>query len=156
MPTDAGRWGPRDEATTEDGTMGVSYNPPHAVLDKQKLAEIIESFRLGKPIPAVVGQGYAALTGSHRIAAHDAATKLYNDRATGWEDSPEPTLDMIEVADADYQAACRILDVESHHDLNLFAAALYCITDDEQLKAALADQRGDYEDETVDTLPRYA
>lgn len=133
------------------------YEAPHGVTDNAKLASLIESFRRGCPVPPVACQGYTGLTGSHRIAAYNAASKLYGEQAPGWEESPEPELETVQVSDEDYLAACRLLDVDRHgRDCNLFAAALYSVTDDPALRAALADQMGEYEGETIDTLARYA
>ncbi|KAF0095880.1 MAG: hypothetical protein E1N59_656 [Puniceicoccaceae bacterium 5H] len=53
------------------------------------------------------------------------------------------------MSDLDYLSACHVCGVESHddaHEQSLFCAALYEVTEDADLKAALEDQREEYED----------
>lgn len=135
--------------------------PPHEARDRSKIAALIESLRAGRLVPAVAVQGETALTGSHRVAAHERAWRAWSRGEEGWEDAPEPALDTVEVSEDDYLAACRLLGV-GHHDevrfenFDLFAAALHAATGDDDLKAALADQRGDYEDWSDADFARYA
>jgi hypothetical protein len=139
--------------------MTTFLTPLHEACDMAKLAALVESFRSGRPVPAVAAQGDTALTGSHRVAAHEAAWRAWSRGGAGWEDAAEPTLDAVEVSEADYLAACRTLGVETHRDVehyDLFAAALHAATEDEALRAALADQRGDYEDWTAADFVRYS
>lgn len=139
--------------------MTATYTPLHEVCDRAKFAALVESFRLGRPVPPVVVQGETALSGSHRVAAHAAAWRAWDRREAGWEDSLEPTLDTVEVSEEDYAAACGLLGIAWHRDVehfDLFAAALHAATEDEALKAALADQRGDYGDYAADDFARYA
>ena len=143
----------------EDETMTTFLVPLHGVRDPAKLASLVESFRTGRPVPAVVVQGETALTGSHRIAAHEIAWRAWSRQEEGWDDTEEPTLEMVEVSEDDYLAACRLLGI-SHHDevehFDLFAAALYTATEDDAVKAALVNQRGYYEDATDAEFARYA
>jgi hypothetical protein len=133
--------------------------PPHEVRDSEKLASIVESFRLGRPVPPVACQGPTALTGSHRIAAYEAAYESWDAGEEGWEDSPEPALETVEVSDEDYIAACKLIGHDPYEDIkefSLFAAALHEATEDGNLKSALADQMTDYEDFTAADFARYA
>ena len=135
-----------------------TYSTLHEVTDWVKFAALVESFRLGRPVTPVVVQGVTALTGSHRIAAYEAAWRAWSRGERGWENAPEPILYVIEVSDEDYLAACHLLDVSSHDeimDFDLFTAALYTVTEDGDLKEALADQRGDYENWTKIDFDRY-
>lgn len=135
------------------------YAPLHPVCDSAKFAALVESFRRGRPVPAVAVQGETALTGSHRTAAHQAAYRSWSRGEESWEGAPEPTLETVEVSDDDYLAACQSLGVEHHdevRDYDLFAAALYAVTGDEALKEALADQRGDFESYSAADFARYA
>lgn len=131
-------------------------NAPHPVCDKAKFDAIVEAFRLGLPIPPVAAMGETALTGSHRIAAQEFAARQWNAQADGWENSPEPILEAVEVSDEDYLAACELIGVEHHlddpADLSRWVAALWCVTEDAELKACLADQRNEYADDTAETL----
>lgn len=133
--------------------------PPHEARDRSKLAALIESFRAAHSIPAVAVQGEVALTGSHRIAAHESAWRAWSRQEEGWEGAPEPALETVEVSEDDYLAACRLLGI-GHHDevehFDLFVAAMHAVTGDDDLKMALADQRGDYEDATDVDFSRYA
>lgn len=139
--------------------MTTFLTPLHDVCDRAKFAALVESFRAGRPVSPVVACGDNALTGSHRVAAHEAAWRAWSRQEEGWEDSVEPALDTVEVSEDDYVAACRLLGIDHHGDVehfDLFAAALHSTTDDDSLRAALADQRGDYEDWTVSDFTRYA
>jgi len=137
----------------------TTYTPLHGIRDRAKFAALVESFRAGRSVPAVAVYGDEALTGSHRVAAHQAAWRAWSRIEEGWEDRPEPILEAVEVAEDDYRAACSLLGIASHGEVehfDLFAAALHAATLDEDLRAALADQRGDYEGDTAADFARYA
>lgn len=126
--------------------MTTTYNPPHDVEDWDKVRSLVEAFRRGDRITPIAVMGENALTGSHRIAAHDIAWRGWDRR--GWDrdewEGPEPVLDTVEVSEADYVAACNKLGVDHWQETPHWAdwiAALYDVTEDDDLKAAIEDQR---------------
>ena len=106
------------------------YNPPHEVRDVDRLEAMIASLLGGKCLPPIVVIGDSALTGSHRIEAWSQCDM-------------EP--DAVEVSDADYIQAMESIGLDAEYDTigdyNEICAALYRVTDDGDIKAALADQR---------------
>ena len=122
-----------------------TYSEPHEVRDTEKLNALVEAFRTGTEITPIVVQGEIAFTGSHRIAAHRQAWKLWNDEAAGWEDASEPELKAVEIDAETWQRACEMRDIDHLDELgdwNELCKALYDATDDGDVKAALEDQRG--------------
>lgn len=134
------------------------YQPLHEVQDAAKVESLVEAFRTGQHVPAIAVAGDTALTGTHRIAAFAEAWDRWNRGDDGW-DIEEPTLDTVEVSDEDYRNACELIGLEHHtdtRDYNLFIAALHAVTEDDALKAAIADQCYDYEGLSKTELARYA
>jgi hypothetical protein len=110
------------------------YDAPHSVQNQDQLSEMVATLQSGGKLPPVVVNGTKAITGSHRIAA--------------WREC-DMDQEVVELSDIDYLRACYVLrcDVaEEAGEWNLFVAAVYEVTDDEEVKAALKDQRHDYED----------
>lgn len=137
----------------------ATFFPLHDVRDSAKFEALVESFRVGRSVPPVAVMDAAALTGSHRVAAHQAAYRAWSRAEAGWEDSAEPELETVEVGDEDYRSACGLLGIRHHDEVehfDLFAAALHHATGDDALRAALADQRGDYEGCSGDYFAWYA
>lgn len=119
----------------------IRYIAPHDPVDQAKLAILTTAYRTGQPVTPVVVGGDVAFTGSHRLAAYWAAFEEWAQDEDG--DLLEPELETIEVSDEDYRAACDLLDISWHVDATdavEFAEALYNVTGDEDLKAALKDQ----------------
>lgn len=110
-----------------------TYRPPHAVCDDSKLDALVEAFRTNQPIPPIVVIEDLAICGSHRIAAHEIASREFNRLTDGWEDADEPTLNVIELT-ADY---AEYLDSS---DYNGICEAIYDATDRDDVKVALEDQ----------------
>ena len=122
-----------------------TYTEPHQVKDIDKLASLIEAYRTNQAITPIVVQGELAFTGSHRIAAHRQAWKLWNTEADGWEDASEPELESVEIDDETWHRACTLRGVDHLDELgdwNDLCSALYDASDDEDVKSALEDQRG--------------
>jgi len=113
---------------------------PHEVRDQEKLSSMIDTIVSGSHLPPVVVLGDTAFTGSHRIAAYLAVEKMIdNDEIDIYVDE----IPHVEIEDADYCSAMEDMDLEPGDDIsdyNDFCAALYSITDDDGLKAALEDQ----------------
>lgn len=107
----------------------MDYNKPHEIRDEKKLQSMIDTLRAGGELPPVLVIGYNALTGSHRLAAWEAC-----DRAAI----------VIELSDEDYIAAMRaqgLNEWDEIYDYSDFCRALYEVTGDPEIKAAVADQR---------------
>lgn len=109
----------------------MSYQPPHKANDTEKLAAMIAALEAGNDLPPIVVEpnGIRALSGSHRIAAYKSVGR----------DVPALVL-----SDADYIAACEFLGVEcldECSDGEAIAQAIVATTDDDDIKAALDDQR---------------
>jgi len=122
------------------------YRPPHEVRDTEKLDAMIASLEAGGSLPPVVviENGYAALTGSHRLAAWEAL-------------GMEP--DVVEVTEEEYTAASmlyadEVLTVDEIDDFGEFCDALLEVTTNSELKAALKDQTSDYDAEEWQTPSR--
>ncbi len=119
------------------------YTPPHAPENEEKVASLIEAFRVGAKITPVVTQGLFAICGSHRIAAYEEAWQRWDMEEPGWENSPEPELDVVEIDDETWERACEQNGVEHLDDLwdfNDICRAVFDATDDEEIRSALADQ----------------
>lgn len=109
------------------------YNPPHKMENRSKVARMIKSIRSGDNLSPIVVNGGCAITGSHRIAAWN---RLDMDH------------DAVEMSDLDYLRACYVCECEIADECgswNLFVAAVYEITESDEVKSALEDQRHDYE-----------
>lgn len=90
---------------------------------------MIEALRAGSELPSIVVRCTTAITGSHRLAAWDA-------------EGIEPTV--IEISDDDNREACEALYVDYLYeccDCDMIAAVLFEVTDDDDLRDALKDQR---------------
>lgn len=109
----------------------IHYNPPHETRDQSKLGSMIAAIESGKSLPPIVVMGYDAFTGSHRIAAWEACNVA---------------ADVVEITDDDYIAAMTEMgldwECDSVYDYNEFCGALYKVTADSDIKAAIKDQRG--------------
>lgn len=107
------------------------YNPPHAVMDETKLQSMIATLNSGGTLPPVIVLGEYAFTGSHRLAAWDRCDM-----------QPE----VVEVSETDYIAAMEYAGLDPMcdeiYDHNEFCDALFAVTDDTAVKAAIYDQRG--------------
>ena len=107
----------------------TTYNAPHEVKDKAKLQSMIATLENGGTLPAVIVLGYEAFTGSHRIAAWNACHVEAN---------------VVEISDADYIAALEAMgldyEVDDVRDYTDFCDALYKVTNDDDVKAAIKDQ----------------
>lgn len=104
------------------------YETPHEITDRSKAAGMIKTLRSGNTVPPIVVIGNQAITGSHRVYA---ANKT------------EIEIETVEVSDIDYLRACYVIDHDTHHDypdINNFCAALFAVTDEQELKDALKDQ----------------
>lgn len=112
----------------------MQYDPPHGVRDINKLNGMIEHLRNGGSLPPVIVDGEQAITGSHRLAAVDKAHRLWTLMREGWESSPEPRIEAIDIDvtidwdefDGDYNALCE---------------TLYNATNSDAVRSALEDQR---------------
>jgi len=108
----------------------IHYSAPHEVKDQEKLAQMVATLEAGESLPPIVVMGYTAITGSHRIAAYENVGE-------------EP--EAVEVTVEDYRAAMSALwldpDTDDIKDYSAFCDALYKLTSDATLKAALEDQR---------------
>lgn len=111
--------------------MPTTYNHPHAVHDYKKLQSMIETLNNGGSLPPVIVLGYDAFTGSHRLAAWEAC---------------DMAADVIDISDADYIAALDRMGLDwqtdTVRDYTDFCDALYKVTSDANIKAAIEDQRG--------------
>lgn len=111
--------------------MAYTYEAPHEVRDRAKLAAMIEVLKTGGSLPPVVVCGETAYTGSHRLAAWAAC---------------DMDAEAVEIEDDDYVAAMKLLGLDPMYDdcrnLNELCEALYQVVTDEAVKAALEDQRG--------------
>lgn len=110
--------------------MTTIYQPPHKVEDNEKLEEIIAALYRGESLPPVVVEpnGFAAITGSHRLAAQESA-------------GVEP--DVLILSEDDYEAACEYLGGDSLSaavDHEERCQAIYETTSDDEIRAAVADQ----------------
>lgn len=112
----------------------MTYTAPHKATDRSKIAGLVRALRRGESITPVVVLGDSGITGSHRIAAGEIA---------------KIEIPTVECSELDYRRAAYAAGVETHDEnFNLFCSALLAVTDDESLKAALADQHDDdYVDE---------
>lgn len=120
-----------------------TYNPPHIARDTEKLTALIEAIRTNQPITPIVIDGENAICGSHRIAAYEKAYKLWAAETKGWENTNEPVIPVVELMQSDIDAAIESVGGESWDDLgewNDIVEAIYNVTDDTEVKAALADQ----------------
>ena len=72
----------------------MTFAPPHEVRDAKKLADMIAHLDAGGTLPPVIRIGAFALSGSHRIAAHNALGL------------PTPA---VEITESDYAAAWKAL-----------------------------------------------
>lgn len=108
----------------------TTYNEPHQVRDQAKLQRMIDTLRSGGQLPPIVVCGYQAFTGSHRIAAWNACRMDHQ---------------AVEISEAEYIATMTKmgLDWETDEvmDYTDFCDALYEVTNDPDVKAALDDQR---------------
>ena len=112
----------------------MSYYPPHEARDAKKLENLRQAIRDGDIIsPIVVApNGIYALTGSHRIAAHEA------------ECVENPALMMT---DDDYNAVREYLSLGPHDiveeccSFDDIASAIWMTTKDKDIKDAVEDQR---------------
>lgn len=119
-----------------------TYNPPHKAHDDAKLASMMAMLRQGIDLPPIVVNGETALSGSHRIAAYQAAQKRRESLDLAWEDVPD-RIPAVELSDADCQAAADYLGVEyltDARDCNEVARAIHVTTTDPAVRAAIADQ----------------
>jgi hypothetical protein len=127
----------------------MEFYPPHEVRDQAKFDGLLESFRLGKPIPPIATCGDVAYTGSHRLHAYEKAQWCWEQKEPGWENSPRPSLGNVEISDQEWEDATgywneNYYPIESLDELefNDICEAIYQATQDPELKAALEDQRG--------------
>jgi hypothetical protein len=111
----------------------TTYTAPHKATDRSKIAGLVRALRRGELVTPVVINGYAAITGSHRLAAGKIA---------------KCEIPTVECSDLDYRRAAYAANVETHDEnFNLFCSALLAVTENDDLKAALLDQTdGDYVD----------
>jgi hypothetical protein len=119
-----------------------TYRAPHQPNDKDKLQAMMETLKSGKHLPPIVVCGEQAFCGSHRIAAYEDAWRLRDSLDESWELVPD-AIQVVELSDDDYRAACIHADVEFLDDLrdyNEIARAIRETTTDDDVKAALADQ----------------
>lgn len=135
------------------------YNPPHAVARNASVESLVESFRLGRPVPAIAVYGEQAITGSHRIRAYDLAWTDWSRDSSGEGPENEPEIDVVEVPEIDIRNALLLIDKAYLCDVSewhMLAQAIYLVTDDEDVKSALEDQRHDYEGWTLAHFVRYS
>jgi len=111
--------------------MANTFQAPHEVRDEAKFANMVEILKSGGSLPPVVACGEIAFTGSHRLAAWAAC---------------DIDAEAVMIEDADYVAAMELMGLDPMYDdpndLNELCEALYQVTTDNAVKAALADQRG--------------
>lgn len=123
--------------------------PPHEPRNMDKLDAMIETLRTGGTLSRVVADcHYNAYTGSHRIAAYIEAYDRWNSLCDGWDDEPIE-LDVEFIDEATYDKAMDYLGIDTSDewswlgqggDFNDVVKAIFECTDDEDIKAALADQ----------------
>lgn len=120
------------------------FQPPHEPTDAAKLDAMVETIRTGGTLPPVVRIGAIALTGSHRIAAYEKAYKLSNAIADGWENVIVGEIPSVEISDAELRTALASIDCEypDETDHNTLCEAIYRTTTDDDVRNAIADQRG--------------
>jgi len=114
---------------------------PHEIRDEEKLNSMIDAIISGTDIPQIVVLNDTAFTGSHRIAAYLAVEEMINNGEINIDVTEIPH---IEIEDADYCTAMKNMDLEPGDDIsdyNDFCKSLYEITDNDDVKAALEDQR---------------
>lgn len=127
----------------------MQFYPPHEVRDKDKFNGLLESFRTGKPVPAIAVCGDVAYTGSHRLHAHEKALWCWEQQESGWEKSLRPHLESVEISNQEWEDATAYwsenywpIETLDELEFNDICKALYQATHDPELKAALEDQRG--------------
>lgn len=105
------------------------FEPPHTVQDAQKLEKMINVIENGGELPPILLCGEKALTGSHRIAAYNYA---------------ETEVPHIEIEEELYVDAVKAMGLDPIYDevrdYCELAEKMYELTDDDEIKAALADQ----------------
>ena len=118
---------------------------PHQIEEagNDKFSSLVESFRTGRAVTAVVVYGDNAICGSHRIHAFNTAVELWENDAEGWENTEEPVLEIVELSDEDFTAASEHGGVDSLFDCcdyNDICAWVLEVTEDQDVIKALADQ----------------
>lgn len=105
------------------------FNPPHAVQNLQKLKKMREAIKDGDELPPIVVCGEKALTGTHRIAAYY------------WYRKEVPYIEIEEIL---YIEAVKAMGLDPIYDevrdYSKLAEKIHELTDDGEIKAALADQ----------------
>lgn len=107
------------------------YEAPHEVRDAAKLQSMIDTLNAGGQLPPVVVCGSRAFTGSHRLEAWDVCGVQ---------------AETIEISGEDYKAALAKMgmdwETDEVRDYTDFCIALYKVTRNPAVKAAIKDQRG--------------
>jgi len=133
--------------------MKQTYNPLHDVQDQNKFKQMVEALRQGETLSPIVADGDDLLTGSHRYAAYVQAWNNWNDEEPGWQETPEPYVQILEVDEQEMLSTYLVMDVSPDlwKDSHMVPTTLYEITEDTEIRAALKDQRA-YERPNLDDV----
>lgn len=127
-----------------------TYNPLHPVTDPAKVESMAAQIKRGESLPPIVVHHDDCVTGTHRSAAYEQANREAEaDWESGEWDRADLVMPTVEVSSREWLLAMLVLDqpCECGYEHNTFCAALHAITDDDDVRAALADQT---HGETVD------
>ncbi len=123
----------------------TTYRTPHTPDNKVKLASMVAAIKSGETMPPLVVIGETAITGSHRIAAYDAANSLVEASTDDdWDSALPIEIPTVELCNDDYTQGMIAIgldpSVDDPREFNDLCTAIYSLTDDCDVKAALADQ----------------
>ena len=90
--------------------------PPHEPRDKKKVKDMVEILRQGGELTQIVYNGSQALSGSHRLEALYQAKRLWDQEADGWDDSPEPSIGLVNMPDRVYNKTMEELNMDPIYD----------------------------------------
>jgi hypothetical protein len=130
-----------------------TYNPLHDVKDQNKFGKMVEALRRGETLSPIVADGDDLLTGSHRYAAYVQAWNNWGEGEPGWQETPEPYIQILEVDEQEMLSTYLVMDasIDLWKEADTVAATLYEITEDQEIRDALRDQRA-YERPNLDDV----
>jgi len=113
------------------------YEPLHDYEDEAKIDLIMAAIMNGEEITpiVIVEDSEISLTGVHRLEAFNRVSKI-----DGYEDIEIP---VVEITEEEFRSAIEAENYEYFsevHDMNNFCKSLYNITENDEVKKALADQ----------------